>query len=248
MQAARYDDAQESLRHSSGGNVTVRCLPGVLVRDARRAIEAVSPAVGLRSFDFGTEIRGPRKELEWVIDRIEGTPARHEAAPVALDCPAESYLEAVLERMKQAGVLLVAAESCTAGLVTDTITEVPGSSAVLWGGFVVYSNEAKIQVGVSPEIIEYHGAVSREAVIALVEASLARTPANTAVAVSGIAGPGGGTDDKPVGTVWIAAAIRDRKVLTSRLHFPGERRAIRLLSVGACHGAVMRVAAELTEP
>lgn len=101
------------------------------------------------------------------------------------------------------------AESCTGGLVTAALTEVPGSSKVLDRGFVTYSNEAKMEMlGVSSEIIETFGAVSIACVWAMAQGALARSQADVAVAISGIAGPEGGSDLKPVGTVVFARVIR----------------------------------------
>lgn len=115
----------------------------------------------------------------------------------------------VVEENLAAGRKIALAESCTGGLVAGAITEVPGSSAVLDRGFVTYSNDAKISaLGVSSDIIETFGAVSIACVWAMAQGALARSEADIAVAISGIAGPGGGTELKPVGTVVFARAIR----------------------------------------
>ena len=104
----------------------------------------------------------------------------------------------------QRGATLVTAESCTGGWIAKTLTDVAGSSAWFECGVVAYSYEAKeALLGVRPETLEQNGAVSRETVIEMVSGALARFGATVAVAVTGIAGPGGGTADKPVGTVWI---------------------------------------------
>jgi nicotinamide-nucleotide amidase len=104
---------------------------------------------------------------------------------------------------------VVVAESCTGGLVAAALTEIPGSSAVLDRGFVTYSNEAKTEsLGVSPDIIDAFGAVSVACVYAMAQGALERSEADVAVAISGIAGPDGGTEAKPVGTVVFARAIR----------------------------------------
>ena len=118
----------------------------------------------------------------------------------------------VVEENAAAGRKLALAESCTGGLVAGAITEIPGSSAVFDRGFVTYSNEAKMEMlGVSSEIIETFGAVSIACVWAMAKGALEKSGADVAVAVSGIAGPDGGTDLKPVGTVVFARAIRDSK-------------------------------------
>jgi nicotinamide-nucleotide amidase len=109
------------------------------------------------------------------------------------------------------GRKVVVAESCTGGLVAGAITEIPGSSSVLDRGFVTYSNEAKMEaLGVSQDIIETFGAVSIACVWAMANGALANSDADVAVAISGVAGPGGGTELKPVGTVVFARAYRDQ--------------------------------------
>ena len=112
---------------------------------------------------------------------------------------------------RAAGRMIATAESCTGGLVAGAITEITGSSAVLDRGFVTYSNEAKMEMlGVASDIIETFGAVSIACVWAMAQGALARSNADVAVAISGVAGPGGGTQLKPVGTVVFARAYRDQ--------------------------------------
>ncbi len=120
------------------------------------------------------------------------------------------------------------AESCTGGWIAKAITDVAGSSGWFECGFVTYSNQAKEQLlGVRGETLAAYGAVSRETVIEMAEGALARSPAGIAVAVSGIAGPGGGTPERPVGTVWFAWAGAGRPTRTERCRFPGDREAVR---------------------
>lgn len=115
----------------------------------------------------------------------------------------------VVEENRAAGRTLVLAESCTGGLVAGAITEIPGSSAVLDRSFVTYSNEAKQEtLGVSADIIDAFGAVSIACVYAMAQGALERSDADVAVAISGIAGPDGGTPQKPVGTVVFARVQR----------------------------------------
>jgi nicotinamide-nucleotide amidase len=115
----------------------------------------------------------------------------------------------VVEANRAAGLRLVTAESCTGGLVTAALTEIAGSSDVVEGGFVTYSNEAKVELlGVSEEVVETFGAVSIAVAWAMAQGALARTTADTAVAVTGIAGPGGGGLRKAVGMVIFARARR----------------------------------------
>lgn len=114
------------------------------------------------------------------------------------------------------GLTLATAESCTAGNIAAVITAIPGSSHFYKGGIVAYSDEVKINLlGVNPETLDKHGAVSEEAVIEMVKGAMKSMNSDCAVATSGIAGPTGGTPDKPVGTVWIAAAMGE-KVITMK--------------------------------
>ena len=114
------------------------------------------------------------------------------------------------------GLTLATAESCTAGNIAAMITAIPGSSHFYKGGIIAYSDEVKVNIlGVNPEILEKHGAVSEEVVIEMAKGAMKSMNADCAVATSGIAGPTGGTPDKPVGTVWIAAAMGE-KVLTMK--------------------------------
>jgi nicotinamide-nucleotide amidase len=133
----------------------------------------------------------------------------------------------VLERARHAGVSLGAAESCTGGLVGGRLTDIPGSSDVFIGAVVCYANRLKTELlGVSAATIEAHGAVSEEVARAMAEGALRRLGVDLAISVTGIAGPGGGTADKPVGTVWFAVASQSR---TEARHvvFLGSRREIR---------------------
>ena len=116
----------------------------------------------------------------------------------------------VVEENAAAGRKVTLAESCTGGLVAAALTEIPGSSSVLDRGFVTYSNEAKIEaLGVASDLIEAFGAVSVACVYSMAQGALERSGADVAVAISGIAGPDGGTEIKPVGTVVFARAVRD---------------------------------------
>lgn len=123
-----------------------------------------------------------------------------------------SLAERVIDQLKSAGLTCVFAESCTGGMAGTVLTDVPGSSAVFWGSYVSYADGAKQEMlGVRKETLEAHGAVSEEAVLDMAAGALKRSTADISCAVSGIAGPGGGTDEKPVGTVCFAVAGRDRE-------------------------------------
>jgi nicotinamide-nucleotide amidase len=140
---------------------------------------------------------------------------------------------ALLEACRQKGLTIATAESCTGGLIAATLTEVPGSSDVFERGFVTYSNEAKTDMlGVPAELIAAHGAVSEPVALAMAEGALANSPAALAVAVTGVAGPSGGTAEKPVGLVHLAATKQDGTVVHRKL-MTGDigRSAIRRASV-----------------
>ena len=126
--------------------------------------------------------------------------------------------------MKDKGLWLATAESCTGGGIAAAVTDVPGSSAWFDRGFVTYSNRAKSALlGVEPALIETHGAVSSEVAAAMARGAAQRTSARIAVSVTGIAGPGGGTREKPVGLVWFGLA-RDGSVETHERRFPPRSR------------------------
>jgi nicotinamide-nucleotide amidase len=127
---------------------------------------------------------------------------------------------------------IATAESCTGGLIAATLTEIPGSSDVVDRGFVTYSNGAKTDLlGVTELLLAAHGAVSAEVAEAMVRGALARSAADAAVAVTGIAGPGGATETKPVGLVYLAAQRRKREPVVERHVFGGDRSAVRLATV-----------------
>jgi nicotinamide-nucleotide amidase len=128
--------------------------------------------------------------------------------------------------------LAATAESCTGGMVAGAITAIGGSSAWFERGFVTYSNEAKAEVlHVPAPILAQHGAVSEETARAMAEGAIAASRAVVAVAVTGIAGPSGGSPEKPVGTVWFAWAVRGGPTSAARHLFPGDRTAVREASV-----------------
>lgn len=142
--------------------------------------------------------------------------------------------ESVLRACDRAGLRLATAESCTGGLIAACLTAVAGSSTVVDRGFVTYSNEAKTEMlGVPAGLIQAQGAVSAEVAEAMAAGALARSHADIAVAVTGIAGPGGGTPTKPVGLVHIAAVRRGAAPRGTRHLFAGDRAAVRLATVTA---------------
>jgi nicotinamide-nucleotide amidase len=137
----------------------------------------------------------------------------------------------LLDLCRQKKLKIAIAESCTGGLLAALFTEIPGSSDVFERGFVTYSNESKNEMlGVDAGLIKKHGAVSEQVAIAMVQGTLAKSHADISIAVTGIAGPGGGTGKKPVGLVYIAVAI-GKEVQTKQYNFKGDRNAIRLSAV-----------------
>ena len=145
--------------------------------------------------------------------------------------------------LKDRGLTLATAESCTGGWIAKSITDLPGSSDWFEGSVVCYSNAFKQSVlGVPETCIEEFGAVSRETVLAMTQGLLSTTKADLAVSVSGVAGPGGGSDEKPVGTVWLSWGRRDKTIYATRYHFPGDRKAVRLQSIEAAAIAIIELA------
>lgn len=140
--------------------------------------------------------------------------------------------QALAEALRAKGLRLVTAESCTGGLIAGACTALAGSSDWFERGMVTYSNEAKTELlGVPAELIARHGAVSEEVARAMAEGAIARSHADLALAVTGIAGPTGGSPAKPVGTVWLACALRGGPARARLLQLDGDRAGIRLQTV-----------------
>ena len=146
----------------------------------------------------------------------------------------EQPLEILLGQLLRARELkLATAESCTGGLIADKITDVPGSSDYFLGGFVSYAYEAKVaSLGVSWDTLKAHGAVSRETVLEMARGARTALDADLAISVSGIAGPGGGLPDKPVGATWIGLVTPDGES-AQVFHWKGNRRENKELSAQA---------------
>jgi nicotinamide-nucleotide amidase len=153
-------------------------------------------------------------------------------SPGVLDAAA-----ALLDACRARGWKLATAESCTGGLIAATLTAIAGASDVVDRGFVTYSNGAKLELLGVPDItVTKHGAISEPVARAMAEGALARSRANLAISVTGIAGPGGGTVDKPVGLVWFGLAQLGAPVHSERVIFPGDRTAIREATVAHALG------------
>lgn len=135
---------------------------------------------------------------------------------------------------KSRGLSIATAESCTGGLIAGAITEIAGASDIFERGFVTYTNEAKVEMlSVPQEVLNGHGAVSEPVARAMAEGAVANSASVLGIAVTGIAGPGGGTPEKPVGLVHLACAQRGQPTLHLREIFPGDRTAIRIATVAA---------------
>jgi nicotinamide-nucleotide amidase len=146
--------------------------------------------------------------------------------------PLDAAVRALADGLRAQGLRLATAESCTGGLIAAACTELAGSSDWFERGFVTYSNAAKTEMlGVDAALIATHGAVSAEVACAMAQGALARSTADLAVAVTGIAGPGGATPGKPVGTVWLATAGRGAAAGAELLALHGDRAAIRAQTV-----------------
>jgi len=140
----------------------------------------------------------------------------------------EDLIEQLFHALLDKGYKLALAESCTGGLLAATITHKPGASQIFERGFVTYSNQSKINLlGVSKDLIESQGAVSAVVATSMAMGAVKHSNADFALAVTGVAGPDGGTEDKPVGTVFIGYAIRDDVNGSFECHFEGDRSAIR---------------------
>ncbi|SBV95347.1 conserved hypothetical protein [uncultured Alphaproteobacteria bacterium] len=160
-----------------------------------------------------------------------------EAALPALDLAREA-----LRRATARNLLLATAESCTGGLIAATMTEIAGCSSAFERGYVTYSNQAKMDcLGVPAAILDAHGAVSEETARAMAEGALTHSRADAAVAVTGVAGPDGGTPEKPVGLVHLAAARHGRPTLHRVERFPGDRAAVRAATARAAFEMLVKI-------
>lgn len=134
---------------------------------------------------------------------------------------ADDFLKACVRH----GIMAATAESCTGGMIIAVLTDIPGSSAVVDRGFITYSNEAKMEMlGVSEATLAAHGAVSEETALEMATGAMKRSRASIALAVTGIAGPDGGSPEKPVGLVWFGLALRGRPTIAESRIFPNEGR------------------------
>ncbi len=158
------------------------------------------------------------------------------------DTETRTLVEQLARRLTARGWTLACAESCTGGWLGKVLTDLPGSSAWFTASAVTYANAAKQAfLGIAPELIRTHGAVSRACALAMAEGVRQRSAAQIAVAVTGIAGPDGGTPDKPVGTVWIAVCAEGAEPQVVCHRFDGDRDAVRRQAVGAAIRGLLRL-------
>ncbi len=214
-ESALTERVEEALPDDTGP-VTVAYLPDVTGVDLRLTARGA----------------GSREEAERWLDRVEASledvVSRYRYASESGD-----FVEAVAALLTGSGRTLATAESCTGGLVAKRITDLPGSSEYFLGGVVSYANASKMrELGVDEELLEAHGAVSGEVARAMVRGVVGRFGADCGLSITGVAGPGGGTDEKPVGTVHYAVSV-DGRIRAEHRRFPGDRSDIRERSAQA---------------
>lgn len=226
-------------------------LPESVVGDRLVGLEAEHPGLTLGYRASGVEIEvkvhiraGSAALAEELAERVADR-VRERLGDVVFGDREDSFARVVGEALRARGLTLALAESCTGGLVGELITAVPGSSDYLLLDAVTYSNAAKSAVlGVSPEILRAHGAVSAETAVAMAQGVRRLAGADLAVAITGIAGPGGGSEDKPVGTVWLALSTANETWVT-RHRFGGDRDQVRVHAAYVALDLVRRCAARL---
>lgn len=229
--------AIESMVSARGHQIRL-CSVGVSESQAQDLlvdVEAGVPGVtiGYRAHFPEIEIKVQADAGAAAIDRAEQVAARvrQRLGEVVYGDEQITYAAWVGEQLRARGWTLAVAESCTGGLIGKLLTDAAGSSDFLLLDAVTYSNAAKQNVlGVPAETLRLHGAVSEPVARAMAEGVLRISNANVSIAVTGIAGPGGGTEEKPVGTVWIASALRDGETIAERLFWPLDRDRVRMIS------------------
>ncbi len=184
-------------------------------------VEGVSWGTRVQSLKISLYLRGGSESDQLLMVRR----LQEHAGAQRIRLGGQPLAERIIDYLKSAGLTCVLAESCTGGMVGKVLTDVPGSSSVFWGSYVSYADEAKqVMLGVSRETLSQHGAVSEQTVTEMAVCALQRSGADIACAVSGIAGPGGGTEEKPVGTVCFAAAGKGREPVSLQWRWGYPRR------------------------
>lgn len=169
---------------------------------------------------------GPNRsswESQW---RRRDRQIRRTFGPAVFGMGPDTLESVVGRRLREKNEVLAVVESCTGGLLGEKITSVPGSSEYFWGGWLTYDNRAKQALGVPADVLRRYGAVSKECALAMADAALRRSRSTVALAVTGVAGPGGGTPDKPVGRVFIGLASSQERFCWEK-NLPGDRGAVR---------------------
>jgi nicotinamide-nucleotide amidase len=219
---------------SDAASVLKGCEGGDLLARTNDPVVGVTASAGELTFRIRAkgEEREATERLEWAARQI-----RKVFGALCVGEDEESAPAATLRLLRERDETLAVVESCTGGLLGAMLTEVPGSSDVFLGGWITYTNAMKQgEVNVPGETIAQYGAVSEETVRAMALGGLFQSAADHAIAISGVAGPSGGSDEKPVGTVWIAHAWstdESRGVDARRFLFPGDRDSVRVRSVRA---------------
>jgi nicotinamide-nucleotide amidase len=207
--------------------------PGVVI-----GYRASFPEIELKVFARANDARAAERLSERAAEEV-----KRRVGDAIFGGREDTFAGAVGRTLRDRGLTLAVAESCTGGLVGSMLTSVPGSSDYLLLDAVVYSNSAKTSVlGVGEETLRAYGAVSEETAIAMVNGVLRMSTADIGVSITGIAGPGGGTDEKPVGTVWIAVGSRAGAMFARRFKFWGGREWVRQLSAYSSLKMVQKLA------
>ncbi|MCB9846210.1 MAG: competence/damage-inducible protein A [Phycisphaeraceae bacterium] len=197
---------------------------------ARDATPLVGTTASLGVVSCRVRYEGPTEHADRVMRETRDA-IRERVGDAAFGDADQTLASVVISLLKNAGTTVATVESCTGGLLGESLTEIAGASAVYLGGWVTYSNKMKAsQVGVPAEILDRFGAVSRECARAMAVGGLAGSGANHVLAITGVAGPDGGTTQRPVGTVWIALASEGASLDVRRFVLPGDRRTIRAWS------------------
>lgn len=177
---------------------------------------------------------------------IDSSDVRSSAMPEEVR-EAEKKAEAVVQKLKELSLTITLSESCTAGLVSALLANTNGASAVFWGSFVCYTQEAKVSMlGLDKKELSAFGLVSRETASSMAEAALKKSGADISVSITGIAGPLGDGSDVPVGTIWAAVLTRDGYIKERKFLFEGSRNAIRCCAAIAALDLVQSVLDSLT--
>jgi nicotinamide-nucleotide amidase len=208
---------------------------GGLTKRERMPLVGITASGGILTLRIRFEGTGERGAIEREIDEVEASvrrelgvhvlPGRGEASRTG----AQALCACVVEELARRGLKLATVESCTGGMLGEMVTQVSGSSAAYVGGFVTYANEMKESIGVEYTALDAHGAVSEQVASQMALRGLERTGADVCIATTGVAGPSGGSDAKPVGTVWVAVALRASggRVDARRFLIPGGRDEVR---------------------